>query len=69
MAPPLEPFPSSDLPKKLPYSATGKYLKPQPGPLSECKLLELVQYNCDLAEKDNPNAVVICEAVVRLFRR
>lgn len=38
--------------------------------LKECQLFEMVQYSCNPPHKQAPEpGVVICEPIVRLFRR
>ena len=38
--------------------------------LKECELLEMVQYSCNPPHKAIPEpGVIICEPIVRLFRR
>ena len=71
MAPPTEVFPASALPVKVNNLPSGKVRKPHERvDLDECKLLELVQYECELdGDRKDPNTVVKCWPIVRLFRR
>ena len=68
MAPPIEEFPPAQLEQRLQYTTNGK-LRKSPVELEKCKLMEMVQYMCEVSNRNDPNAVVVCQPVVRLFRR
>jgi len=68
MAPPIEEFLPAQLEQKLQYTTNGK-LRKSPVELKKCKLMEMVQYMCEVSNRNDPNAVVVCQPVVRLFRR
>ncbi|KAI9673642.1 MAG: hypothetical protein M1817_002279 [Caeruleum heppii] len=65
MAPPIEAFPASQLPTRVQTTASGRRRK-TPIDLTECELLEMVQYRCKMSKRD---ARIRCEPVERLFRR
>jgi len=68
MAPLVETFPPRLLTSKLQYHPDGSYRK-KPVKLPECKLKELIQYECNLSgPKNDPRTKVVCEPVLRLFR-
>lgn len=74
MAPPVESFPVSDLPRRVRETGLGgKSHKGQSKfDLKKCKLLEMVQYSCGLeaaSAEDSENKVIRCWPVVKLFRR
>jgi Mitochondrial export protein Som1 len=68
MAPPIEPFPASKLPVCVQIT-TGKMGQPtfrdNRVDLKKCKLLEMEQFHCEMKSKD----LVVCEPIVRLFRK
>lgn len=69
MAPPVEAFPAWQLPARVQYGPDGKRRK-QAVDLRECQLKEMVQYACELrGTKNNPRSKVVCEPIVRLFRK
>jgi hypothetical protein len=70
MTPPIESFPATELPLRLPVTNQGKFRKKSID-LNRCPLEELLQYNCELKQSGelNKKATVVCEEVVRLFRR
>jgi len=70
MAPPVQVFPPSELTARIQYTVDGKRRK-QPVKLEECKLMEMVQYMCDVEgdPKKDPKGKVVCWPVVRSFRR
>lgn len=69
MAPLVESFGASQLSNRVQYVANGKRRKP-PVDLKDCELKELLQYHCDLnGPKNDPKSVVICDPVLRLFRK
>ena len=68
MAPPVEAFPASELPWRIHTTGQGKRRKGGNIDLRNCELLELVQYDCKVNEKE-PNASIKCYPIVRLFRR
>jgi len=63
MAPPVEVFPSSELPDRVQVT-THNQLRKRAVELDKCEPLEMVQYSCYL-----DGDIVKCEPVVRLFRR
>ena len=66
MAPPVEVFPASQLPYRVMVTVDGKRRKgPTLDLLNDCELKEMVQYRCYPDQKNR----VICEEVVRLFRK
>ena len=70
MAPPLEPFPLSELEARINTLPNGRRRKGGDIDLRKCELLELVQYECGLkgSQKDR-QAIIQCAPVVKLFRR
>ena len=69
MAPPVESFPAWQLPVRVQYTPDGKRRK-TPVDLRDCELKEMVQYACELkGTRTNPRSKVVCEPIVRLFRR
>jgi hypothetical protein len=68
MAPPIEEFLPAQLEQRIQYAMNGK-LRRSPVELEKCKLMEMVQYMCEVSNRNDPNAVVVCQPVVRLFRR
>lgn len=69
MTPPVKAFPAWKLDTQLQELPNGKMRKEKVD-LKSCELLEMVQYNCDLVgSKTNPKSKVVCEPIVRLFRR
>ncbi|KKZ67308.1 hypothetical protein EMCG_07008 [[Emmonsia] crescens] len=78
MSPLTQPFPTSNLPAAIQtttknFQETAR--KPPALNLSQCALMEMVQYSCNPPEKGPPQGstsgggVIECESVVRLFRR
>ncbi|PGH30727.1 hypothetical protein GX50_06489 [[Emmonsia] crescens] len=77
MSPLTQPFPTSTLPAAIQtttknFQETAR--KPPAVNLSQCALMEMVQYSCNPPEKGPPQGsasggVIECESVVRLFRR
>lgn len=63
VGPPVQSFPVADLEKHINTDARGKKRKP-PVKLEECKLMELVQYKCDVVDGE-----VLCRPILRLFRQ
>ncbi|KAL1641928.1 hypothetical protein SLS58_005764 [Diplodia intermedia] len=68
MAPPVEAFPPEELSVRVQYKPNGRRRKP-PVELEKCKLLEMVQYACEVENRDDPRSRVLCRPLVRLFRR
>lgn len=69
MAPLVEAFPPWQLEARVQRLPDGRRRK-QPVDLRDCKLMEMVQYSCHLnGPQQDPRSVVICEPIVRLFRR
>ncbi|KAK5120675.1 hypothetical protein LTR85_006033 [Meristemomyces frigidus] len=69
MAPLVEAFHPARLQQHVQYHLNGKARKP-PVDLKQCKLKELIQYECDLrGPKENPRSRVVCEPLLRLFRQ
>lgn len=68
MAPPVEAFPAQELAARVQYDACGKYRKGGIE-LERCKLLEMVQYACEVENRNDPRGRVMCRPLVRLFRR
>lgn len=69
MAPLTGTFHPSDLQDRVQYVANGKRRKPGVD-LKTCELRQLLQYSCDLrGPKMNPKSKVVCEPVLRLFRK
>lgn len=69
MAPPIEAFSPSELTKRIQITTADRQRKP-PIDLKKCQLREMLQYNCDLdGPRENKNSKVICEPVLRMFRR
>jgi inner membrane protease subunit SOM1 len=71
MAPTITPFHPADLESKIRILPTGKLRKPpNQQDLSECKLMEIMQFNCDVVKHSkHKNGIVICEPIQRVFRR
>lgn len=70
MAPLVETFHPSRLQQHLQYTAEGKLRKTPVDLKKDCELKELIQYECDLrGPKESPRSKVVCEPVLRLFRR
>ncbi|PGH00339.1 hypothetical protein GX51_05837 [Blastomyces parvus] len=77
MSPLTQSFPTSALASAVQtttknFQETAR--KPPGVNLSECALMEMVQYSCNPPEKGPPQGptggpVIECESVVRLFRR
>ncbi|KAF1808111.1 hypothetical protein P152DRAFT_477583 [Eremomyces bilateralis CBS 781.70] len=72
---PIEPdaFLPSELPERLQHWAVSRDGKVRKVPLKfeECPLMEMAQYNCDVAVQDTGDAVtrrIVCKPVIRLFR-
>ena len=68
MAPPVEAFPASELPFRVQTTVKGKRRKGGNIDLKQCKLLEMVQYDCKVDETER-DAPVKCYPIVRLFRK
>jgi hypothetical protein len=69
MAPMVESFPASQLESRIQYVPNGRRRKP-PVDLKDCELKELLQYHCDLNGPPNdPRSRVVCEPILRLFRK
>lgn len=51
------------------FNERGRYRKGGPLKLEQCKLLEMVQYACEVENRDDPRGRVVCKPLVRLFRR
>ncbi|KAB2568725.1 hypothetical protein BFW01_g384 [Lasiodiplodia theobromae] len=68
MVQPVEAFPPEELAARVQFNAQGKRVKP-PVDLEQCKLLEMVQYACDVENRNDPRARITCRPLVRLFRR
>lgn len=64
----MDEFPASQLAEKVQFTTSGK-LRKDPVDLEKCKLMEIVQYSCDVSDRRDPKAVIVCEPIVRLFRR
>ena len=75
MAPPLNIFPVETLPQAIqsqPINYKDKRRKQLDFNLENCQLLEMVQFSCDPPDiriKKRPDEPMICEPIVRLFRR
>ena len=70
MAPPIEPFPASDLHRHINALPNGKRRKGGEIDLKKCDLMELVQYSC-WAEQvvGQIGQTTKCRPVVKTFRR
>jgi len=69
MTPPIESFPASELPDRVQVTMKGRRRK-RPVDMRNCELLEMLQYSCWIdGDERKPGAKVICDPVVRLFRR
>ncbi|KAI9712233.1 MAG: hypothetical protein M1812_006968 [Candelaria pacifica] len=69
MTPPVANIPLSELEEKIQVKTDGKRRK-IPIDLKKCELLEMVQYRCWVEGKEtDPEALIICDEVPRLFRR
>ncbi|KAF2137200.1 uncharacterized protein K452DRAFT_236131 [Aplosporella prunicola CBS 121167] len=70
MAPLVEAFPPEELEARAQYTPDNRLRnKRRPVDLAKCKLLELVQYECDVVDRGDPKSVVRCQPLVRLFRK
>jgi hypothetical protein len=66
MTPPIEVFPASQLPYRVMVTVDGKRRKgPTIDLLRDCELKEISQYKCYPDQRNR----VVCEEVVRLFRK
>jgi hypothetical protein len=63
--PPVQSFPLSELEKQVNFDEKGKKRK-TPVDLEECKLMQMVQYNCEVVKKRKE---VECRPLLRLFRQ
>ena len=69
MAPLVEAFHPARLQQHVQYRVNGNIRK-EPVDLKQCELRELIQYECNLkGPKDDPRSKVVCESVLRLFRK
>ena len=69
MAPPVKTFHPAHLTQNFNVRPDGKVRK-QPMDLQQCELKEMVQYFCDLdGPKEDPRSKVVCQPVLRLFRK
>ena len=69
MAPLVEAFPPSRLEQYVQRKPDGKVRKPAVD-LKDCDLREMIQYFCDLdGPKGDPKSKVVCEPVLRQFRK
>jgi hypothetical protein len=69
MAPLVEAFPPSQLEERIQTKLNGKVQKP-PIELKQCQLKEMMQYMCDLdGPKNDPQSRVVCEPILRTFRK
>lgn len=69
MAPLIEAFPSSQLQERAQFKPDGKKRKPAIN-LKDCALKEMLQHTCDLdGPREDPRSKVVCEPVLRVFRR
>ena len=73
MAPLVPVFPAESLPdhvNTIRRNFIDKRRKGEPVNLKECPLLEMTQFSCNPPQNGVPEpGVVVCEPVVRLFRR
>ena len=65
MAPPVETFPTTQLPSRVQVTV-GNKLKKKRVNLDDCELLEMLQYQC---APDKVDRTIKCREVERLFRR
>lgn len=69
MAPLVESFHPRNLEERVQYTTDGKKRK-QAVDLKDCDLREIIQYSCDLnGPRKDPNSKVVCQPVLRLFRK
>jgi hypothetical protein len=69
MAPMIEAFHATELAERVKYKPDGQFHKPRVD-LKDCALKELIQYDCQLqGPKNSPSSKVVCEPVLRLFRK
>ena len=68
MTPPVEVFSASELPQRVQGTVKGRRRKGGVE-LGECERLEMVQWACRLEERGEGPAVIVCEPLVRAFRR
>ncbi|KAF2718778.1 hypothetical protein K431DRAFT_252721, partial [Polychaeton citri CBS 116435] len=70
MAPRTEAFSPAQLEARVQFLPNGKLRKGGPLDLKKCRLEEMLQYNCELdGPKRDPRTKVVCQPVLRLFRR
>jgi hypothetical protein len=73
MAPPCLSINASELPARVQEDLKGKRRKLDVGQkdirLSDCELLAMVQYKCEVQRPLTKESPVLCYAVDRLFRR
>ncbi|KAI4766379.1 hypothetical protein E4T52_00858 [Aureobasidium sp. EXF-3400] len=71
MAPSTPTFHPATLEQKILHLPTGKLRKPpQQQKLQDCKLMEIMQFNCDVVKhRKHKNGMVVCEPIQRVFRR
>jgi len=73
MAPLVRVFSAEDLPDRVNTVQRNFQDKRRKGPavnLKECALLEMMQYSCNPPSENIPQpGVIVCQPVVRLFRR
>ena len=70
MAPPVEPFPASELHHRVNVLTNGKRRKGGDIDLKKCDLVELVQFEVSVkGDRKDRNSVMQCQPFVRLFRR
>lgn len=65
VGPPVHSFPVSELEERVNINEKGKKRK-DPVNLEECKLMQMVQYDCKVEKKMKE---VECRPLLRLFRR
>ena len=70
MAPPVDPFPASELHHRVNVLPNGKRRKGGDVDLKKCELVELVQYEVSVkGDRKDKNSIIQCQPFVRLFRR
>jgi inner membrane protease subunit SOM1 len=70
MAPPTPTFHLSNLESQINVLPSGKPRNPPINLEKDCVLKEMVQYKCNLEDKDKKGGPdIVCQPVVRLLRR
>lgn len=71
MSPPLESWSAAELPERVQVDEKNKRRKTlgKEIDLTKCVLEEMVQYDCRVEQPVTKESKVVCEPIVRLFRK